>query len=81
MGTKNTFILQKAAKQALEAIENGAPFEHLDNVIAPALRDALDHTGDLSEKKINLMWEEACKHDEDAIYMFVSMIEDWYGIK
>lgn len=33
--------LREAAQQAVEAIEEGLSFAHLDNVVAPALRAAL----------------------------------------
>lgn len=51
--------LRAAAEQALAAIENGEPFVHFDNVIAPALRKALAE----NERKSNRTGAEFGQHD------------------
>jgi len=40
--TQQRAELVRACRQALQAIEQGAPFDHLDNVVAPELRRATE---------------------------------------
>jgi hypothetical protein len=46
--------LREAAQQALDALDDGLPFAHLDNVVAPALRAALERQ--LTIEEIEDVW-------------------------
>ena len=48
--------LREAAQAAVEAIEEGRSFEHLDNVVAPALRAALERQ--LTIEEIEDLWAQ-----------------------
>ena len=48
--------LREAAQQAVEAIEEGLSFAHLDNVVAPALRTALERQ--LTIEEIEELWTQ-----------------------
>jgi hypothetical protein len=58
--------LKAACEQALKAIENGEPFEHLDNVVAPALRSAIA----LNERKTSKSAAEFSQYDMRGRIMY-----------
>lgn len=49
----------KEAWDALKAIEDGMPFDYLDNTVAPNLRGALEKRRPMTDDEISVLWHES----------------------
>lgn len=83
--------LREAARQAVNAIEEGKSFDYLDNVIAPALRAALDEQEKTSisiqemlafiETQDGDYADEWYETDRDIAACVLSALADYLGIE